>query len=476
MKKIEKITLQKEDFASWYTDVIKNGDLMSYGSSKGSIIFKPLSFAIWENIRNTLDKMFKTKNVKNVYLPLLIPESLLQKEKEHVQGFNPELATITEVGGKKLSEKFYVRPTSETLFGEFFKNELNLYNELPLIFNQWANVVRWEKTTNPFLRTREFLWQEGHTIHKTEEEARKLTLEILDIYKNFLKEYLAIPIVEGQKTEHEKFSGAVDTYTIEAMMKDGKALQAGTSHYLGQNFTKAFNVTYKNEENKLVNPYGTSWGTTTRLIGALIMTHGDDHGIIIPPKIAPVQIDILELFSKKDSLVSKISNDIYNVLTKEFRVSIDKSDKNPGFKAANSEIHGTPLRIEIGPNDVKNNQVIFVRRDTLEKITIKIENVFFEAQKILEEIQNNLYNNALTRLNNNFSIASNYNEFKKLISEGKWVITLFAGTDQDEVKIKEETGASTRCYPFKTPINISTDKCFYTNKKTKRIVIFAKAY
>lgn len=476
MKKIEKITLQKEDFASWYTDVIKNGDLMSYGSSKGSIIFKPLSFAIWENIRNTLDKMFKTKNVKNVYLPLLIPESLLQKEKEHVQGFNPELATITEVGGKKLSEKFYVRPTSETLFGEFFKNELNLYNELPLIFNQWANVVRWEKTTNPFLRTREFLWQEGHTIHKTEEEARKLTLEILDIYKNFLKEYLAIPIVEGQKTEHEKFSGAVDTYTIEAMMKDGKALQAGTSHYLGQNFTKAFNVTYKNEENKLVNPYGTSWGTTTRLIGALIMTHGDDHGIIIPPKIAPLQIDILELFSKKDSLVSKISNDIYNVLTKEFRVSIDKSDKNPGFKAANSEIHGTPLRIEIGPNDVKNNQVIFVRRDTLEKITIKIENVFFEAQKILEEIQNNLYNNALTRLNNNFSIASNYNEFKKLISEGKWVITLFAGTDQDEVKIKEETGASTRCYPFKTPINISTDKCFYTNKKTKRIVIFAKAY
>ena len=383
MKKIEKITLQKEDFASWYTDVIKNGDLMSYGSSKGSIIFKPLSFAIWENIRNTLDKMFKTKNVKNVYLPLLIPESLLQKEKEHVQGFNPELATITEVGGKKLSEKFYVRPTSETLFGEFFKNELNLYNELPLIFNQWANVVRWEKTTNPFLRTREFLWQEGHTIHKTEEEARKLTLEILDIYKNFLKEYLAIPIVEGQKTEHEKFSGAVDTYTIEAMMKDGKALQAGTSHYLGQNFTKAFNVTYKNEENKLVNPYGTSWGTTTRLIGALIMTHGDDHGIIIPPRIAPVQIDILELFSKKDSLVSKISNDIYNVLTKEFRVNIDKSDKNPGFKAANSEIHGTPLRIEIGPNDVKNNQVIFVRRDTLEKITIKIENVFFEAQKIL---------------------------------------------------------------------------------------------
>ena len=476
MKKIEKITLQKEDFASWYTDVIKNGDLMSYGSSKGSIIFKPLSFAIWENIRNTLDKMFKTKNVKNVYLPLLIPESLLQKEKEHVQGFNPELATITEVGGKKLSEKFYVRPTSETLFGEFFKNELNLYNELPLIFNQWANVVRWEKTTNPFLRTREFLWQEGHTIHKTEEEARKLTLEILDIYKNFLKEYLAIPIVEGQKTEHEKFSGAVDTYTIEAMMKDGKALQAGTSHYLGQNFTKAFNVAYKNEENKLVNPYGTSWGTTTRLIGALIMTHGDDHGIIIPPRIAPVQIDILELFSKKDGLVSKISNDIYNVLTKEFRVSIDKSDKNPGFKAANSEIHGTPLRIEIGPNDVKNNQVIFVRRDTLEKITIKIENVFFETQKILEEIQNNLYNNALTRLNNNFSIASNYNEFKKLISEGKWVITLFAGTDQDEAKIKEETGASTRCCPFKIPINISADKCFYTNKKTKRIVIFAKAY
>lgn len=476
MKKIEKITPQNENFATWYTDVIKNGDLMSYGTSKGSIIFKPLSFGIWDNIRNNLDKLFKKHDVKNVYLPLLIPESLLQKEKDHLKGFNPELATITEVGNKKLNEKFYVRPTSETLFGEFFKSELDLYNELPLIFNQWANVVRWEKTTNPFLRTREFLWQEGHTIHKTEEEARKLTLDILKLYKNFLKDYLAIPVVDGQKTEHEKFSGAVDTFTIEAMMKDGKALQAATSHFLGQNFTKVFNVTYKNENNKLVNPYGTSWGTTTRLIGALIMTHGDDRGIIIPPKIAPTQIDIIELFSNKEPNVSKISNKIEQLLSEKFNVLVDRSNKNPGFKAANSEIHGTPLRIEIGPNDVKNEQVIFIRRDTLEKKIVKLENVLNEVIETLDSIQENLYDMALSRLKNNFIFVKNYDEFKENIKLNKWVVTLFDGDEEDEVKIKDETGASTRCIPFDLPIEVNGNECFYTKKRTKKIVIFAKAY
>ena len=476
MKKLEKITPQSEDFAKWYTNVIQNGDLMAYGSSKVSIIFKPLSFGIWDNIRKVLDIQFKEKGVKNVYLPLLIPEFLLQKEKDHLAGFNPELATVTEVGGKKLAEKYFIRPTSETLFGELFKSEVESYNDLPLIYNQWCNVLRWEKTTNPFLRTREFLWQEGHTVHSSKEEANKLAIEMQNVYETFLKEYLAIPVVAGQKTDHEKFSGADLTLTVEAMMKDGKALQAATSHYLGQNFTKAFNVSFKNKDNKEEFAYGTSWGCTTRLLGALIMTHGDDRGIIIPPKIAPVQIDLIEVLASKDANIHKVALELKALLSKKYEVEIDDSDKSPGFKAANSEIHGTPLRIEIGPKDLKNNEVLLVRRDTLEKKLVSLNKIEKEVDNILENIQNNLYNLAKERLNNNFVFASNYDEFKEYIKQGKWVVTLFAGDGEDETKIKLETLASTRCIPKNVPIAIKGDKCFYTGKKTKRVVIFAKAY
>ncbi|TPR53861.1 proline--tRNA ligase [Metamycoplasma neophronis] len=477
MKKLEKVTPQSENFARWYTDVIQNGDLMAYGATKGSIIFKPLSFGIWDNIRLNLDRKFKAVGVQNVNLPLLIPESLLQKEKDHLQGFNPELATVTEVGGKKLSEKYYIRPTSETLFGDFFKNEINSYNDLPLIYNQWVNVLRWEKTTNPFLRTREFLWQEGHTIHSSETEAKILTTKMLEIYKNFVSDYLAIPVMDGQKTEHEKFSGADFTFTIEAMMKDGKALQAGTSHYLGQNFTKPFNISFKNRENKQEFAYGTSWGVSTRLLGALIMTHGDDRGIIIPPKIAPVQVDIIELFANKDERVHKVASQIKEeLLSHNIEVKLDDSDKGAGFKAANSEIHGTPLRIEVGPRDLNENQVLLVRRDTLEKVYAPIENIAITVESLLTAIQNNLYESAKQRLFNNIVEVSNYDEFKSQIEKGHWVLAAFEGNGEDEAKIKEETGASTRCIPFELPIKVNNDVCFYTHKKSKKYVIFAKAY
>ncbi|MGX9394806.1 proline--tRNA ligase [Mycoplasma sp. 1781] len=477
MKKLEKITTQKENFAKWYTDVIQNGDLMAYGSSKGSIIFKPLSFGIWDNIRLILDKKFKTLGVQNVNLPLLIPESLLAKEKNHIAGFNPELATITEVGGKKLNEKFYIRPTSEVLFGDFFKNEVESYNDLPLIYNQWVNVLRWEKTTNPFLRTREFLWQEGHTLHSNSQEAQELTKKMLDVYTNFIEEYLAIPVVKGQKTEHEKFAGANYTFTVEAMMKDGKALQAGTSHYLGQNFTKAFDITFKNKENKLENAYGTSWGVSTRLLGALIMTHGDDRGIIIPPKIAQIKVDILELFASKDPRVARVAEQIHEKLNElNIESKIDKTNKSAGYKAANSEIHGTPLRIEIGPRDLNENKVTLVRRDTLEKISVFIDEAINKTQMLLADIQNNLLSEAKKRLTNNIRVASNYTEFKKLIEDGYWVITKFNGNGDDEDKIKEETGASTRCIPFNVNILPEYENCFYTNKKTDKVVIFARAY
>ncbi|PWC08853.1 proline--tRNA ligase [Mycoplasmopsis arginini] len=477
MKKLEKITTQQENFAKWYTDVIKNGDLMAYGSSKGSIIFKPLSFGIWDNIRLQLDKEFKKLGVKNVNLPLLIPESLLNKEKNHIAGFNPELATVTEVGGKKLSEKFFIRPTSEVLFGDFFKNEVESYNDLPLIYNQWVNVLRWEKTTNPFLRTREFLWQEGHTIHASSNEAKELTQKMLDVYTKFVEEYLAIPVIKGQKTEHEKFAGAEYTFTIEAMMKDGKALQSGTSHYLGQNFTKAFDITFKNKENKLENAYGTSWGVSTRLLGALIMTHGDDRGIIIPPKIAPIKVDIIELFASKDKRVSKVAKEFKTFLEQEnIDCQIDESDKSAGYKAANSEIHGTPLRIEIGPRDLNENKVVLVRRDTLEKILVSIDEVTYKVKELLNDIQINLLNEAKSRLQNNIKIASNYEEFKSFIEKGHLVLTKFDGNGEDEDKIKEETGASTRCIPFNIDIEVKNENCFYTNKKTDRVVIFARAY
>ncbi|WP_426461391.1 proline--tRNA ligase [Mycoplasma hafezii] len=478
-KELEKITPLEVDFAKWYTDVVKNGDLIAYGPAKGTLIFKPNAYGIWELIQKNLNAIFKEKGVQNVYLPLLIPQSLFEVEKEHVEGFNPELATVTHVGNRALNEKLVIRPTSEVLFADFFKNSITSYNDLPLIYNQWANVVRWEKTTNPFLRTREFLWQEGHTSHADPIEARKLTRTMISVYAKFLKNYLAIPTIVGKKTPHEKFAGACSTYTIEAMMKDGKALQAGTSHYLAQNFSKPYNITFRNKDNQEEYVYQTSWGVTTRLIGALIMTHGDNRGIIIPPRVAPVQVDILELFAKKNPSVSKTAKKLYTELGRKYRVRLDASDKNPGYKAANSEIQGVPLRIEVGPRDLENGLVTIVRRDDIEnKITVPVADVKKTVGKLLDDIHNNLYEKAEERLKANTVFATNYDEFKKYISENKFVIAPFCCLDSAEEQIKAETGATTRCIPKTLDKPAKDVKCIFDQckKTTNRYVIFAKAY
>lgn len=478
MKKLDKITPLEQDFAKWYTDVVKNGNLIKYGSTKGSIIYLPNSYGIWELIQQHFNKILKEKGVQNVYLPLLIPESLFKIEKEHLEGFNPELATVTHVGNKELSEKLFIRPTSEVLFAELFKQSIDSYNDLPIIYNQWANVLRWEKTTNPFLRSREFLWQEGHTCHSNAIEARKLTRTMISTYAKFLKNYLAIPVVVGKKTPHEKFAGACSTYTIEAMMKDGKALQAGTSHYLAQNFSKPYQIEFKNKNNEKEYVYGTSWGITTRLIGAIIMTHGDNRGIIIPPKVAPVQIDILELFADKNPQVKKVVDELEATLSRKFRVRVDRSDKTPGYKASNSEIQGVPLRIEVGPRDLENNLVTLIRRDTLEKQLISVDEIKNIVGKTLDLIHDNLYEQAKIRLDNNTVFVDNYEDFKKHIADQRFVIAPFCCADEAEVQIKEETGASTRCIPKEFDKPAQEKKCIFNacRAKTNRYVLFAKAY
>ena len=475
MKQLDKITPLEQDFAKWYTDVVKQGNLIAYGQAKGSMIFKPISFGIWENIQLEMNKIFKADGVENVYLPLLIPMHFITKEKDHVKGFAPELATVTKVGNKELDEPFVIRPTSETLFGDLFSNEIRSHNDLPLVYNQWANVLRWEKTTNPFLRNREFLWQEGHTCHSNPVEARKLTRKMINTYAKFLKKYLAIPVIVGKKTPKEKFAGAMTTYTIEAMMKDGKALQAGTSHYLAQNFAKAFNIQFTNKDNKKEYVYQTSWGVSTRLIGALIMSHGDNRGIIIPPMIAPTQVDILEIFGNKNESVKVAAKKLKTDLGRKYRVRLDDSNKMPGFKAGKSEIEGTPLRIEVGPRDLENNQVTIVRRDTLEKMQVNLSDVKGKIKELLKDIQDNLYNQANDRLNKNIVHVNNYDEFKKQIEDRKFVAVPFAGTDKDEENIKKETGASTRCIPFNIKLK-EPKKCMTTGKLTRRLVIFARAY
>lgn len=475
MKQLDKITPLEEDFAKWYQDVVKQGNLISYGNIKGSMIFKPISFGIWQNIQNEMNKIFYNEGIQNVYLPLLIPMSYIEKEKAHVKGFAPELATVTKVGNKELDEPLVIRPTSEVLFGELFSKEVRSYKELPTLYNQWANVLRWEKTTNPFLRNREFLWQEGHTVHSDPLEARKFTRKMIKLYAKFLKNYLSIPVIIGKKTPKEKFAGAISTYTIEAMMKDGKALQSGTSHYFGQNFAKAFDIKFTNEENKKEFAYQTSWGISTRLIGALIMSHSDNRGVIIPPKIAPNQIDILELFGNKHPTVKKTAFKLYKTLSRKFRVRLDDSSKGPGFKAGKSEVEGTPLRIEVGPRDLEQGMVIIIRRDNLEKQQVKLEDVKTTVKLMLDKMQEDLYIAAKTRLESNTVEADSYNELKIYIEDKKFVLVPFAGGDREEELIKNETGASSRCVPFDYKLK-NTKKCIITGKPTKRLVIFAKSY
>ena len=383
-KLVEAITSMDVDFAQWYTDVVKKAELMGYSSVKGCMIFKPAGYAIWENIQKELDRRFKETGVENVYMPMFIPESLLEREKDHVEGFAPEVAWVTYGGLNPLQERLCVRPTSETLFCDFYKDEIQSYRDLPKVYNQWCSVVRWEKETRPFLRSREFLWQEGHTAHATAEEAEARTQQMLNVYADFCEQVLAIPVVKGRKTDKEKFAGAEATYTIEALMHDGKALQSGTSHNFGDGFAKAFGIQYTDKDNKLKYVHQTSWGMTTRLIGALIMVHGDDSGLVLPPKIAPVQVDVIPIMQNKDGVLNK-AYEVKEALVKAgLRVKVDDTDKKPGWKFSEQEMRGIPVRVEMGPRDIEAGQAIIVRRDTREKTTVAIESLAEEIKNILD--------------------------------------------------------------------------------------------
>lgn len=472
-KKLKKITLRDVNYAQWYTDVVLNSELISYGPIKGTIIFKPYGYAIWENIQKILDIKFKKNGIKNVYFPLLIPKKLFNKEKEYIKDFSPEIATVTKIGNKILNEELYIRPTSEILFATFFKKEIQSYNDLPILYNQWVNVLRWEKTTRPFLRTNEFLWQEGHTIHNSKKNAQKFTLKILNIYENFIKKNLLLPVIKGQKTEHEKFAGAEKTFTIESLMYDGQALQCGTSHYFGQNFSKKFNIKFTNKKNLIEYAYSTSWGISTRLIGGIIMTHSDDNGLVLPPNIAPIQIMILPINNNNKEQIFAAKN-IQKKLYK-YRCEIDKSDKSFGFRTSNAEIKGIPLRIEIGPYNLIKKQVVIVRRDILKKITVswyKIEKVI---SNLLNKIKLNLYKNAFNNHSKKIKKIYNYSEYKSLISKinGLFLVP-FCGRIECEYIIKNETQTTSRCIPFNTPIKKRF--CFRCKRITSYLVYFARSY
>lgn len=475
-KLVEKITSRDTDFAQWYTDVVKEAKLCDYTDVKGCMIYLPLGQAIWENIQKGLDQKFKETGVENVYLPMLIPESLLQKEKDHIAGFAPEVAWVTMGGSEELEERMCIRPTSETLFCNYWQKDIKSYRDLPKIYNQWCSVLRWEKTTRPYLRSREFLWQEGHTIHATEQEAMDRTLQMLNIYNDFAKEYLAIPMIIGQKTESEKFAGAKYTYTMEAMMHDGKALQSGTSHYFGQDFAKSFDIKFLNKENKLETVYETSWGTSTRLIGALIMVHGDDYGLVLPPKIAPTQVVIVPIASHKDGVMENATKIYEDLKTKGIRVKLDDSDKTPGFKFNESEVQGIPLRIEVGPRDLENNEVTFAIRFTHEKENVKLENICEEVNTKLEAIQKGMLEKATEFVNGHIYEAKTMDEMIEFASANEGFIKAdWCGSEECEDKIKEITGgAGSRCIPFED--KLLTGKCICCGKDAKHNVIWGKSY
>ncbi|WP_347952212.1 proline--tRNA ligase [Mesomycoplasma hyopneumoniae] len=479
MKKPEKITPRTTNFAKWYVDVITQADLMNYGPIKGTIYFKPLGYKIWENIVKIVNAYFVKQKIENVYFPLLIPQDFIEKEKKHIEGFAPELLTITKVGGKNLVENIYIRPTSELLFADYFKAEIAKNNILPIKLNQWSQVLRWEKTTNPFLRNTEFLWQEGHTIHASKVEADQFAKKIARFYKYFLENYLAIPVISGQKTEREKFAGAVNTYTVEAMMQNFRALQSATAHFLGQNFAKNFEIFYKNKENKSQIPFQTSWGLSTRLIGAIVMVHSDDNGLIFPPKIAPIQVDILEFFSKKNQEVKIFAKKIAKIL-KNAKISykIDDTDQQIGYKINNSEVHGAPIRIEIGPNEVKNNQICLVRRDNHQKFFFNIDLLKEKCRKILEQIQADLFKKAKIRLLENTVFVNSINEFEQAIKNNKFVIAPFSESPEREQEIQEKTGATARCILPKNSFFAlpQTGNSIFSGEKTNKFVLFAKSY
>ncbi|MEG1288031.1 MAG: proline--tRNA ligase [Bacilli bacterium] len=439
---VKDITSRDVDFAKWYTDVCRKADLVDYSSIKGSMIIRPLGYAIWEEMVKVLDNEFKKTNHENVQMPLFIPESLLNVEKEHVEGFAPEVAWVTHGGSNLLDERMCVRPTSEVLFCDHYKKIIKSYRDLPKLYNQWCTIVRWEKTTRPFLRSREILWQEGHTMHETKEEALEETLRMFNIYKSFQEKYLAMPVITGRKTEKEKFAGAEITYTIEAMMYDGFALQNGTSHYFGQNFTKAFDITFIDKFNKLLMPYQTSWGVSTRMIGGLIMTHSDNNGLVLPPKIAPTKVIIIPIGEVREKL-----NLLKAELLKEgITFKVDESEKSPGFKFAEAEVKGYPIRVELGKRDLENNNVTLVRRDTLEKIVISYEEIVSKVKELLVTIQDDLYEKALTRRNSMIYDVLDYEELKTIAATKPGFIKInWCGNVECENKIKEDTTLKSRC-------------------------------
>ena len=474
-KLVEAITSMDVDFAQWYTDVVKKAELMGYSSVKGCMIFKPAGYAIWENIQKELDRRFKETGVENVYMPMFIPESLLEREKDHVEGFAPEVAWVTYGGLNPLQERLCVRPTSETLFCDFYKDEIQSYRDLPKVYNQWCSVVRWEKETRPFLRSREFLWQEGHTAHATAEEAEARTQQMLNVYADFCEQVLAIPVVKGRKTDKEKFAGAEATYTIEALMHDGKALQSGTSHNFGDGFAKAFGIQYTDKDNKLKYVHQTSWGMTTRLIGALIMVHGDDSGLVLPPKIAPVQVDVIPIMQNKDGVLNK-AYEVKEALVKAgLRVKVDDTDKKPGWKFSEQEMRGIPVRVEMGPRDIEAGQALIVRRDTREKTTVAIESLAEEIKNILDKMQTEMLERARTHREAHTYVATNYDEFKDVVANKPgFVKAMWCGDQACEDKIKEETTATSRCMPFEQ--EHLSDVCVCCGRPAKKMVYWGKAY
>ena len=475
-KLVEAITSMEEDFAQWYTDVVKKAELIDYSSVKGCMILKPAGYAIWANIQHELDRRFKETGVENVYMPLFIPESLLNKEKDHVEGFAPEVAWVTHGGLNPLQERLCVRPTSETLFCDFYKNIIQSYRDLPKVYNQWCSVVRWEKETRPFLRSREFLWQEGHTAHATEEEAEARTVQMLNLYADFCEEVLAMPVVRGQKTEKEKFAGAEATYTIEALMHDGKALQSGTSHNFGDGFAKAFGIQYTDKDNKLQYVHQTSWGMTTRLIGAVIMVHGDDSGLVLPPRIAPTQVMVIPIQQHKEGVLEKAEELKTRLAASGIRVKLDDSEKSPGFKFSEQEMRGIPIRIEIGPKDIQAGQCILVRRDTREKTVVALEDLEAKTTELLETIQSEMFARAKAHRDAHIYDAHNYTEFTEIVNTKPGFIRgMWCGDQACEDKIKEDFAATSRCMPFNDQEQIATT-CVCCGKPAHKLVYWGKAY
>ncbi len=474
-KFVEQITSMDEDFAKWYTDIVKKADLIDYSSVKGCMIIRPYGYAIWENIQKILDTRFKETGVENVYMPMFIPESLLTKEKEHVEGFAPEVAWVTHGGSEKLTERLCVRPTSETLFCEHYANIIKSYRDLPKNYNQWCSVVRWEKTTRPFLRSREFLWQEGHTMHRTAKEAEERTVQMLNVYADFFEKDLGMPVIKGIKTDKEKFAGAKATYTVEALMHDGKALQGGTSHNFGSGFAEAFGIQFLDSDNKLKYPHQTSWGVSTRIIGGIIMTHGDDSGLVLPPAVAPIQAVIVPVQMFKEGVLDK-AREIFDVLKSAgIRVKLDDSDQSPGWKFSEYEMKGVPLRIEIGPRDIAENKCVIVRRDNREKSFVSIDNLVEEVNASLDKLVAALYEKALLHREERTFSAETLDELTSIANEKNgYIKAMWCGELDCELKLKEVADVTSRCIPFGAkPIG---DKCVCCGRDAKKLVYWGKAY